>query len=219
MLKISIVYDNTAIRKDLEADWGFAAFIETDDMNILFDAGSDGHILLSNMNKMQLDPMKIDTVFISHHHFDHTGGLASFLHKNPKVDVYVPSSLRGVRRAESITHVDNAIKLSDHIYSTGELKGVEQSLVIKTPKGAVVIAGCSHPGLGAILEAAKEHGKIHMVLGGFHGFKDFDILKEIDLICPTHCTRHIEEIKKRYPEKYIPGGAGRIIEIPITNNQ
>ena len=219
MLKISIVYDNTTIRKDLEADWGFAAYIETEDMNILFDMGSDGHILLENMKKMHLDPLKIDKVFISHHHFDHTGGLASFLHINPDVDVYVPISLRGVRRAKSITHVEDAITLTDGIYSTGELENIEQSLVIDTPAGAVVIAGCSHPGLGIILEAAKVHGKIHMILGGFHGFREFDILNDIDFVCPTHCTRHIEEIKKRYSQKYIPGGAGKIIEIPITNNQ
>lgn len=219
MLKISIIYDNTTARNDLEADWGFAAYIETDDKTILFDAGSDGHILLSNMKKMDLDPQKVDMVFISHHHFDHTGGLAAFLHENPDLDVYVPKSLRGVRRAKSVSHVDEPRLLCDQIYSTGELKGVEQSLVIKTPEGSVVIAGCSHPGLKNIINAAKEHGKIHLLLGGFHGFDQFDVLKEVEFVCPTHCTRHINEIAERFPQKYILGGAGRCIEIPITNSQ
>ncbi len=219
MLKIHIIYDNTSIRKDLEADWGFAAYIETENKTILFDAGSDGHILLGNMKKMGLDPQKVDTVFISHHHFDHTGGLASFLHENPDVDVYVPASLRGIRRAKSITYIDDPIVLSDKIYSTGELKSVEQSLVIKTPEGSVVIAGCSHPGLSDILEAAKIHGKIHLALGGFHGFEEFDALRAVEFVCPTHCTKYIEKIKKIYPEKYIHGGAGCTIDLPIKENQ
>ena len=218
MLNISIVYDNTVYQKNLTADWGFAAYIETDEMTLLFDSGSDGPILLENMNKMGLDPKKVDTVFISHHHFDHTGGLAEFLHTNPDVDVFVPASLRGVRRAKSITHVDEPIALSENIYSTGELKGIEQSLVIKTSEGLVVIAGCSHPGLSNILKTAKLHGKIHLILGGFHGFDEFEALNDVDFICPTHCTKHIEKIKNIYPEKYVLGGAGRTIDLPFKES-
>ncbi|MCF7832222.1 MAG: MBL fold metallo-hydrolase [Candidatus Marinimicrobia bacterium] len=219
MLKISIIYDNTTYQKNLIADWGFAAYIETDEKHILFDAGSDGTILLENMRKMGLDPKKVDTVFISHPHFDHTGGLAAFLHENPDVDVYVPASLRGVRRAKKVIHVDEAIELTDTIFSTGELQQIEQSLIIKTPQDLVVLAGCSHPGLENILKVARELGNIHMTIGGFHGFDQFDVLKDVDLVCPTHCTQHIKKIHDLYPEKFIQGGAGRRIEIPYKENE
>ncbi len=216
MLKISIVYDNTIYQKNLVADWGFAAYIETDDINILFDSGSDGNILLENMKIMGLDPKKVDTVFMSHHHFDHTGGLAAFLRENSNVDIYVPASMRGVRRAKSVTHVHGPLALSDKIYSTGELEGIEQSLVIKTSEGSVVIAGCSHPGLEKIVKVAQGYGRIHLLLGGFHDFEKFDVLKDVEYVCPTHCTKHIKRIENLYPEKYIPGGAGRKIETPIN---
>ncbi|MEA2077500.1 MAG: MBL fold metallo-hydrolase [Candidatus Marinimicrobia bacterium] len=213
MFKISIVYDNTAYEKTLIPDWGFAAYIETDDKHILFDAGSDGDILLKNMRQMGLDPKKIDTVFISHNHFDHIGGLAAFLHENPNVDVYIPKSLRGVRRAKHVVHVSDPISISDTLFSTGELNGIEQSLIIKTPQGLVVVVGCSHPGLENIIMNANVHGKTHLLLGGFHDFDQFDILENVDLVCPTHCTRYIKKISERYPEKYIRGGAGRCVEI------
>ena len=219
MLKISLVYDNTLYKKNLIADWGFAAYIETDEKTILFDAGSDGHILLENMKNMGLDPKAVDTVFVSHNHFDHIGGLAAFLHKNPDVDIYVPESLRGVRRARNIVHVNEPIAITNMLYSSGELKGIEQSLIIKTPQGLVVIAGCSHPGLDYIMKVASKYGKIYMILGGFHGFDQFDILENVDLVCPTHCTRHITKISERFPEKYIQGGAGRCIEIPYKENE
>jgi metal-dependent hydrolase (beta-lactamase superfamily II) len=35
----------------------------------------------------------------------------------------------------------------------------------------------------------------------------------LDVICPTHCTQHIAEIKALYPEKYTEGGVGKIIEL------
>jgi hypothetical protein len=38
-------------------------------------------------------------------------------------------------------------------------------------------------------------------------------IKESKSICPTHCTQFQSEIQSLYPQKYIAGGAGRIIEI------
>jgi len=210
---IKIVYDNTSIRNDMQTDWGFAAVIEFEKKMILFDAGADGNILLHNMQKMGIDPTSIDTVFISHHHFDHTGGLAAFLAINNKVTVYVPESLRGVRNAAKVIHVSKPVTIGDRFHSTGELKGIEQSLIIESENGIVIVAGCSHPGLRKIMKASEPYGKIYAVVGGFHAFKEFDILKNIRKICPTHCTQAISELKEIYPDKYISGGAGKIIEL------
>jgi 7,8-dihydropterin-6-yl-methyl-4-(beta-D-ribofuranosyl)aminobenzene 5'-phosphate synthase len=218
-IKIHIIYDNTRRRNDLIADWGFAAVIETEHRRILFDTGSDGQILLENMKQMEIDPRQIDTVFISHHHFDHTGGLAAFLHENPDVQVFVPKSLRGVRRAKEVIHIDEACTIDDGIYSTGELMNIEQSLIIETGAGLIVIVGCSHPGLERIIPVADKHGHIHALVGGFHGFKQFEILKDIDILCPTHCTQHIQEIAGRYPEKYIQGGAGTHLSFPMETGK
>ncbi len=211
-MRIKIVYDNTTFRDDLQSDWGFAAVIEIAGKRILFDAGADGDILMENMRKMSIEPSSINTVFISHHHFDHTGGLASFLAKNNKVTVYVPASLRGVRNAAKVIYVSGPLSIGDRLYSTGELKGIEQSLIVETEKGIVLIVGCSHPGLGEIMQAAAAHGDIYAIVGGFHGFKKYEILEDIEYICPTHCTQAITQLQKRYPEKYISGGVGKIIE-------
>jgi 7,8-dihydropterin-6-yl-methyl-4-(beta-D-ribofuranosyl)aminobenzene 5'-phosphate synthase len=64
-----------------------------------------------------------------------------------------------------------------------------------------------------ILDAASQFGKVYAIIGGLHGFHEFDLFKNLDLICPTHCTQYKSEIKNLYPEKYVDGGAGRIIEI------
>jgi len=49
---MTIVYDNTALGENLRADWGFSCFIQGLKKSILFDTGTDGKILLSNMDKL-----------------------------------------------------------------------------------------------------------------------------------------------------------------------
>ncbi len=209
-MKATIVYDNTAFRKDLQADWGFSALVKVKNiLKILFDTGTDGRILLSNMEKLIIDPSSIEEVFISHPHFGHTGGLSEFLKVNKKAKIYVPSSLG----LENEIILKKAQKIHENVFSTGELDGIEQTMGIETEKGIVLIVGCSHPEMKHILGAAKQFGEIYGIIGGMHGFSEFELFQDLELICPTHCTQHKTELKKIYPQKYIEGGAGRIIEI------
>ena len=83
-MKITILYDNETVGKNFIADWGFSCLIETDGRRILFDTGAKGDILFRNMALLSTDPREIDDVFISHAHFDHTGGLSAFLDLNDR---------------------------------------------------------------------------------------------------------------------------------------
>jgi len=210
-MKITIIYDNTSFKKDLQSDWGFSALIEVKDApKILFDTGANGRILLSNMEKSEINPLSIEEVFISHLHWDHIGGLSEFLKVNPDIKkIYVPSSMG----LENEVVLKEPAKIHQNIFSTGELEGIEQSMGVITKKGIVLIVGCSHPYMGTILDTAKKFGKIYAIIGGMHGFSEFGLFKDLELICPTHCTQHKTELKELYPEKYIEGGVGRIIEI------
>ncbi|MEA2051892.1 MAG: MBL fold metallo-hydrolase [Euryarchaeota archaeon] len=212
-MKVTIIFDNTVYKEGLQADWGFSALVEVENIpKILFDTGGNGEILLSNMKKLGIDPKSIDEVFISHSHFDHTGGLLAFLSENNQVKVWVPPSFRGVKNAKEVVPIEGPTKLYEGIYSTGELEGIEQSLCVKTQKGIVVVVGCSHPRMENILKTAFQFGKVYGIIGGLHGTQP-EALEDLDLICATHCTQHKAEIKKLYPEQYIEGGAGKVIEI------
>ena len=211
-MKVTIIYDNEVSRKGLKADWGFSCLVEVYDRKILFDTGADGSILISNMKKLDIDPVIIKEIFISHNHWDHIGGLSDFLSIN-KVKVYIPQSCREPAGALEVIKVKESIKIHEDIFSTGELQNIEQSLVIRTGKELTVIAGCSHPGVNNILKAASNFGKPVILIGGLHGFSDFDLVENLKFICPTHCTQFKSEIKSRYSEKYISGGAGKVIDI------
>ena len=211
-MKVTIIYDNTSSRPDLQADWGFSALIQVKERNILFDTGADGDILLSNMEKLGVNLREIQDVFISHPHWDHTGGLSSFLQLNNKVTLWIPSYFPEANKAREAIEVKSPTKLYEGIYSTGELDGIEQSLCIETKKGIVIIAGCSHPRMEHIFKIASKFGKVYCIIGGLHVTKP-ESLKDLTLICPTHCTQYKLEIKSLYPEKFIEGGTGKIIEI------
>lgn len=211
-MKATIIYDNTAFRCDLQADWGFSALIEARGKRILFDTGGRGSILLSNMSKLGILPQEIDEVFLSHAHFDHIGGLSAFLDQNNEVKVWVPSSLRGIKNAKEVIAIKKARELYEGIYSTGELEGIEHCLCIETQKGIVIIAGCSHPKMENIIDAASEFGKAYGIIGGLHGNRP-ESLKNFDLICATHCTQYKKEIMSLYPNINIQGGAGKVIDI------
>jgi 7,8-dihydropterin-6-yl-methyl-4-(beta-D-ribofuranosyl)aminobenzene 5'-phosphate synthase len=211
-MKITLIYDNDVYKEGLQADWGFSCLVEEENTpTILFDTGTNGSILLSNMEKLNIDPTSIDEVFISHAHFDHVGGLSAFLNVKSDVTVYVPPSLRGVRGVKEVVSVSEPLKIHENVFSTGELDNIEQSMAVKIDKGIVVIVGCSHPRMAHILKAASQFGQLYAIIGGLHGFNEYDLFKDLELICPTHCTQHKAEIKALYPEKYTDGGAGQII--------
>lgn len=236
-ITISIVYNNIAHSKDIISAWGMACTIVGLEKTILFDTGGDGNILLSNMNKMNIDPKRVDVVVLSHNHSDHTGGLWKFLDENPKVIVYLPSSFpektkksikqRGARFVE----VDKSIEIFPAVYSSGELgTGIkEQSLILKTSQGAVIITGCSHPGIVTIVKEAVKisNDKVCLITGGFHlgGASELEIqsiindLKDLGVkkIGPSHCTgeRAIKSFKDAWGNNFIEAGCGAKVELAL----
>jgi len=212
--KLTVVYDNEVRKQGLKSGWGFSAVIETEHASpILFDTGSDGSVLLHNMRQLGIDARQIGTIVISHAHGDHTGGLQSILEVNGDAEIYVPSSLWRRLPGRNVTAVTGPVQICAGVFSTGELKGIEQSLALMTDRGIVVVTGCSHPGVGEILRAASRFGKVSGIVGGLHGFHDFDRLRGLSLICPCHCTQYKSEICRLFRERCEECGAGLTLEL------
>ena len=105
------------------------------------------------------------------------------------------------------------MRMCEGLSTTGELAGIEQSLVVETGSGITVVAGCSHPGVGAILDAASGYGRVSGLVGGLHGFSDIDRLQGLSLICPCHCTQRKSEIAHAFPAQVRKCGAGLVLEL------
>ena len=132
---------------------------------------------------------------------------------NPHVECFLPGSYPGGVAARNVRWVDGPLEIRPDILSTGELSGVEQSLVLRTGDGVVVLTGCSHPGVGRIIEAASAVGDVRGIIGGLHGFRDLALLDSMPLICPCHCTVYRGEMRPRYGRRYLEGGVGVVVDL------
>jgi len=85
-MKVIVLIENTAYDTELKGQHGLSFFIEKNGLKILFDCGADG-LFLKNAEKLGIDISAIDYLIISHGHFDHGGGLESFLKVNEKAKI------------------------------------------------------------------------------------------------------------------------------------
>jgi len=87
-MKIIALVENTTKNKLLKPKHGLSVYIETLKHKILFDLGP-GDAFIHNAPKLGIDLAEVDTVVISHGHFDHGGALANFLRVNGKAKIYI----------------------------------------------------------------------------------------------------------------------------------
>lgn len=82
---ISVLIDNNTKRDShLIAEHGLSLYVECDGLKLLFDTG-DTDVYLKNAAKMGIDLQSIDIVALSHHHYDHVGGMKYFPMQNRKI--------------------------------------------------------------------------------------------------------------------------------------
>jgi 7,8-dihydropterin-6-yl-methyl-4-(beta-D-ribofuranosyl)aminobenzene 5'-phosphate synthase len=130
--------------------------------------------------------------------------------------------------------IDNTTQLMPglHLVSlvsdkAGTLELRELSLVIDTPDGAVLLVGCSHPGIEKIVQAASDiNSHIHLVMGGLHlvAAQDPEIDKvvaslhdtwKVDYVAPGHCTGEptFTALKRAFGNRYLFAGLGSRLNI------
>ncbi len=232
-MTITVVYDNNSYDPRLRTDWGFSCLVELDETTLLFDTGGDGELLLSNMSMLGFDPREIDHVVLSHIHGDHTGGVRSVLATGVRPVVHVPRSFPEsfkdeLRSWTEVREVSKATTIADGIHSTGELGSgiIEQSLVLDSREGLVIITGCAHPGIANVVtKVAETHqGDIYLVMGGFHlGGKSTQELNQVIAafrrlgvrkMAPSHCTgeQAMTLFAQEWGADFIDSGVGRVIE-------
>ncbi len=236
-LEIRVIYDNTSARADVKEDWGFSAVVTFKGRRVLFDSGTKPELFLENLKKLDVDPKSIEQTIISHTHDDHRSGVYKLYPLNPRMKVHFLDlfTLEAFQDAAKIgmrpDRVTRPFELLPGMYSTGTVAGdpPEQSLLIETSHGMVMLVGCSHPGVVQMVEAAERQRKknsVRLLLGGFHMFRQrpeqiapqIVRLKElgVERILPAHCTGDLarQMIRDTFKSGYDTAGAGKVIALP-----
>ena len=99
-MRITSLVENTT-KSELKTKHGLSLYIETKSHKILFDLGSDS-TLFENAMKRNIDISKVDTVIISHGHFDSIVELISSRSLGTRKDVSVILSYGSKRTRPSL---------------------------------------------------------------------------------------------------------------------
>jgi metal-dependent hydrolase (beta-lactamase superfamily II) len=170
---------------------GVSYLIETDEHRILFDVGQNAlqespSPLEHNMEALGVTVDSIDTVFISHNHFDHVGGrqrqkdrtFSMGLEQVPLPDVQafvpIPMTYPGLNPI----HAAEPTLIGNGVASTGTIPRQlvfgwidEQALVVHVAeRGAVLIVGCGHQTISKLLERYDQvfSEPLYGIVGGLH---------------------------------------------------
>jgi 7,8-dihydropterin-6-yl-methyl-4-(beta-D-ribofuranosyl)aminobenzene 5'-phosphate synthase len=110
----------------------------------------------------------------------------------------------------------------------GTLELRELSLAIETPKGLILVVGCSHPGIERIVEASTVIDKhVYAIVGGLHlvTTPDSEIARivtalhdkwKVDRVALGHCTGEpaFAAFQRAFGSQYNYAGLGSVIELP-----
>lgn len=103
----------------------------------------------------------------------------------------------------------------------------EISLAVDTPRGQVLLVGCSHPGIEKLVELASEGGRpIRLVAGGMHLVttaaaeirRIAQALKnrwQVQAVAPGHCTGEtaFKLLRDIFGERYVYAGVGMRLDL------
>ena len=93
-MRIINLVENTEGRAGCGAEHGLSFYIETEHHKLLMDTGQSG-LFMQNAEKLGIDLTKVDTVVLSHGHYDHGGGILPFAEINRDAKIYVPEKAFG----------------------------------------------------------------------------------------------------------------------------
>jgi 7,8-dihydropterin-6-yl-methyl-4-(beta-D-ribofuranosyl)aminobenzene 5'-phosphate synthase len=254
-LEILPLYENASLA-GLQSGHGVSYLIRTDSVTILFDLGNNMTAaspspLEQNMADLGISLDEVDMIVISHRHPDHLGGQNWWMKKTFSIDGVTQTSLGNIQIyiPEEMTYPDHVLtlsktptSLSKGIATTGIIayvqpfpvwlatpKGDEQALAVNVSgRGIVLITGCGHMGLKALLARAETvfEAPVIGVIGGLHyGNKDIaDLQAEVQMLRDLHplilaLSPHdsgqsvLDGFTEAFPDSYAPIIVGETISI------
>ena len=126
---IKTLVENTSISDDFRNEHGLSLFIATKKHKILFDLGAS-ELFAENAEKLGVDLAAVDIVVISHGHYDHGGGLKTFLKLNSRAKIYLNQKAFEKHYSNQANSDKKYIGLDEELLTNSQLVFVNDHLVI-----------------------------------------------------------------------------------------
>ena len=208
---IKALAENTSVSTDLGCEHGLSLYIETEKHKILFDTGESA-LFAKNALMMDVDLTKVDIAFISHGHYDHGGGLKTFLSLNDQAIVYISSQAFDRYYADFGDKGVKYIGLSQELLNLNRFVYVDDRLTIDDE--LALFSGVKHKKLNPT-------GNADLLKQSGTGYERDDFTHEQNLVIRgndktillsgcSHCgivniLEHFRRLTGRYPDTVIGG--------------
>lgn len=185
-MKLTVLIENSA-PDHLHAEHGLSLYLQCEGGNILLDAGTSG-IFTENAAVLNCPLNGVHIAVLSHGHYDHSDGFPALLQEHETMKIYARPAVMQPQYAADGRYIGLSDGLKDkyaHRFDLSDeqrelLPGVwlvpdaldhEQSLVVDTDLGLVVMNSCCHAGADNIVAGVMERfpGRhVHALIGGLH---------------------------------------------------
>lgn len=211
-MKVNVLIENTEC-EGLCAEHGLCLCVEYNDKKYLIDSGAS-NLFLKNADSMGIDLDKIDMAFLSHAHYDHSGGYPDFFERNTHAKVYLQKASKNRQYFKIAGPIKKYIGIPEGTLDKYENRFEFVDGAAKIDEGIYIVP---HSTAG-IIERAK-HTHMCVVVDGKTQYDDFSheqtvVFEDEDgLVCFNSCSHSgvdivIEEVKKAFPDKKIKAYIG-----------
>lgn len=128
-MKIVTLFENRTISKDYKNKHGLSLYIETASHKILFDTGTDD-TFAKNAAKLGVKLEEVDIAVISHGHYDHGGGLDTFLKINNSAKIYIGKGAFDYHLVKLLGIVKYSIGINKKLENNSRLVFVDEMMKI-----------------------------------------------------------------------------------------
>lgn len=134
-MKITALIENTSAR-GLPTEHGLSLFVETAEHKFLFDMGQTD-LFARNAETLGIDLSIVDFAVLSHGHYDHGGGLKTFLTLNDHAPVYISR----YAFEPHYNGTEKYIGLDQDLKSSNRLVLVDEDIQVSE---GITVYGCHH---------------------------------------------------------------------------
>ena len=127
-MKIINLVEDTQGQSGAEFEHGLSFYIETPKHRLLSDAGATD-MFIRNAGLLGVKLEAVDTLILSHGHYDHSGGIMPFARLNPSAKIYIRSNAGGeYYHDERYIGIDKAILKLPQVVLTEDYLEIDDEL-------------------------------------------------------------------------------------------
>lgn len=223
-MRVTALIENSLLegREDLIAEFGLSLHIQRGDLQILFDTGASG-AFADNAARLGIDLDQVDLAVLSHHHFDHGGGLQRFLAVNDRARVHLRASGWAPRFFRALVVVKRPIGLDASLFDryAHRFELITESMEIAPGVVLLTDIGERHP---------RPQGNRHLFVerngalepDPFEHELVLAVREDDGLVVFTGCSHHgvlnmIEAARSRFPDTPVKAvfGGFHLIGVPF----